>query len=189
MSYILQGSGAVLGPCLTHLLGRDLPRASRCICLKCSRIVAAVPDRGKSPLRRTLASQPPSVSPLAAAATNPTVMLRELGPVTASYRDRYPGPSFSESHFSSYNVPMSAQVAAPLNVNLTFNVGPGLATGVSYRYLHTSPLLDKKASSKIEETVIRLKEKQDEALADISKVQDLEKKIASVIEEEEMVCI
>ena len=64
MSYILQGSGAVLGPCLTHLLGRDLPRASRCICLKCSRIVAAVPDRGKSPLRRTLASQPPSVSPL-----------------------------------------------------------------------------------------------------------------------------
>ena len=47
--------------------------------------------------------------------------------------------------------------------------------------------MGKKASSKIEETVIRLKEKQDDALAEVSKVQDLEKKIASVIEAEDLV--
>ena len=53
--------------------------------------------------------------------------------------------------------------------------------------MHTSPPMGKKASSKIEETVIRLKEKQDDALAEVSKVQDLEKKIASVIEAEDLV--
>ena len=59
--------------------------------------------------------------------------------------------------------------------------------GLSYRFLHTSPVLEKKSSSKIEDTVTRLKERQNEALAEFSKVEDLEKKIASVIEEEEMV--
>ena len=46
---------------------------------------------------------------------------------------------------------------------------------------------EKKTSSKIEDTVTRLKDKQKEALTEFSKVEDLEKKIASVIEEEEMV--
>ena len=39
-----------------------------------------------------------------------------------------------------------------------------------YRFLHTTPILDKDASSKIEETVNRLKEKQQDTLAEISKV-------------------
>ena len=89
---------------------------------------------------------------------------------------------FRESHSASYQVPGS-----PLTINLSVRAGPDLTTGVSYRLLHTSSLLDKKASSKLEETVIRLKEKQDDALAEISKVEDLEKKIASVIEQDDMV--
>lgn len=123
--------------------------------------------------------------------TNPSVIIKDLtseaSNIKASYRTRYPNPVFTENYLTSYNVPSSRLGStSPLNVNLTLSVGPDLATGVSYRYLHTTPLLDKKASSKIEETVIRLKEKQDEALAEVSKVQDLEKKIASVIEAEDM---
>ena len=48
-------------------------------------------------------------------------------------------------------------------------------------------MLEKKSSSKIEDTVTRLKERQNEALAEFSKVEDLEKKIASVIEAEDLV--
>ena len=62
-----------------------------------------------------------------------------------------------------------------------------LSSGLSYRFLHTTPLLEKKAISKVEETVVRLKERQNEALAELSKVEDLEKKIASVIEAEDLV--
>lgn len=126
--------------------------------------------------------------------TNPSVIIKDLtsgaSNIKDSYRTRYPNPVFTENYLTSYNVPSSRLGStSPLNVNLTLSVGPDLVTGVSYRYLHTTPLLDKKASSKIEETVIRLKEKQDEALAEVSKVQDLEKKIASVIEAEDMVSI
>ena len=43
--------------------------------------------------------------------------------------------------------------------------------GIQYRFLHTSPLLEKKAaSSKVEETVNRLKERQQETLSQISQV-------------------
>jgi hypothetical protein len=43
--------------------------------------------------------------------------------------------------------------------------------GIQYRFLHTSPGLAKKAaSSKVEETVIRLRERQQETLENISKV-------------------
>ena len=187
MSYILQGSGAVLGPCLANLVSREMSKLTPCICLSCSRLVSSVPDRGKSPLRNfsQITSSSHNVQFSKLTPSNQPVMLRELSStaLTSSYRARYPKPVFRETHFTSYNVPM----ASPINVNLTFSVGPDFNTGVSHRFLHTSPLLDKKASSKIEETVIRLKEKQDEALADISKVQDLEKKIARVIEQEDMV--
>ena len=128
--------------------------------------------------------------------SNPSVIMKDLtseaqaSSIKASYRSRYPNPEFTEKHFTSYDVPSSRLgPASPLNVSLLFSVGPNLVTGVSYRYLHTSPLLDKKASSKIEETVIRLKEKKDEQLAEIEKIENIEKKIKSVIEAEEMVCM
>ena len=114
---------------------------------------------------------------------NPPVMRRELSPsVRPTTTTTYSSPIFRESQSATYQVPGS-----PLTINLSVRVGPDQTTGVSYRLLHTSSLLDKKASSKLEETVIRLKEKQDDALAQISKVEDLEKKIASVIEQDDMV--
>ena len=200
MIVYIPGSGAALGPCLSHLVTRDITKFTSCICLKCSRLVTAgaqpLPDRGKSPMRSLAQVRGASQSrlPMLSSINNPSVIMRDLTTeaptIQTSYRARYPNPVFTEKHFTSYNVPSSSLSSkSPLNVNLTFNVGPDLLTGVTYRYLHTSPLLDKKASSKIEETVIRLKEKQDEALAEVSKVQDLEKKIASVIEAEEMVRI
>ena len=109
-------------------------------------------------------------------------MTRDLSPSVRSSYTSYSSPIFRENHSATYQVPGS-----PLTINLSVRVGPDLNTGVSYRLLHTSSLLEKKASSKLEETVIRLKEKQDDALAEISKVEDLEKKIASVIEQDDMV--
>ena len=109
-------------------------------------------------------------------------MRRELSPSVRPTTSTYSSPIFRENHAANYQVPGSL-----LTINLSVRVGPELSTGVSYRLLHTSSLLDKKASSKLEETVIRLKEKQDDALAQISKMEDLEKKIASVIEQDDKV--
>ena len=151
-----------------------------------------VPERGKSPARSL--SSHPRLPLLPSITNNPSVIMKDLtseaqaSSIKASYRSRYPNPEFTEKHFTSYDVPSSRLgPTSPLNVSLLFNVGPNLVTGVSYRYLHTSPLLDKKASSKIEETVIRLKEKKDEKIAEIEKIENLEKTIKSVIEAEEMV--
>ena len=113
---------------------------------------------------------------------NPPVMTRDLSPSVRPSTPTFSSPIFRENHSATYQVPGS-----PLTINLSVRVGPDLNTGVSYRFLHTSSLLDKKASSKLEETVIRLKEKQDDALGEISRVEDLEKKIASVIEQDDMV--
>lgn len=194
MSYLLQGSGAVLGPSLSHLISRDLlARVSPCICLKCSRLVSSssVHDRGKSPARvqqelQSSQSQTRSSQLQSVRSSNKSVMT----PVPPSPcpgpgpRTSFPSPIFRETHSASYQVPGSQ-----LSINLSVMAGPDLITGVSYRMIHTSSLLDKKASSKLEETVIRLKEKQDEALAEISKVEDLEKKIANVMEQEDLVSV
>ena len=192
MSYILQGSGSALGPCLSQLISRDLlAKFTPCICLKCSRLVSSssVHDRGKSPVPSQSQNQSQNqsqsrskFSQLGSVNRNPPVMRRDLCGSVRPNTTNYSSPIFLENHSTTYQVPGS-----PLTINLTVRVGPDLNTGVSYRLLHTSSLLEKKASSKLEETVIRLKEKQDDALAQISKVEDLEKKIASVIEQDDMV--
>ena len=196
MSYILQGSGSALGPCLSQLISRDLlAKFTPCICLKCSRLVSSssVHDRGKSPVPSQSQSQSQNqsqnqsqsrskFSQLGSVNRNPPVMRRDLCGSVRPNTTNYSSPIFRENQSTTYQVPGS-----PLTINLSVRVGPDLNTGVSYRLLHTSSLLEKKASSKLEETVIRLKEKQDDALAQISKVEDLEKKIASVIEQDDMV--
>jgi len=189
MSYILQGSGSVLGPCLSHIVNREITRLAPCICLNCKKLVSSftVPDRGKSVTSSHnhgfSTSSSPNISKIKELNTNQPVMLKNLTQVALdrSFRSKYSNPRMRESFFTSYNVPSS-----PLCINLTLSVAPEHVTGLSYRLLHTSPPMGKKASSKIEETVIRLKEKQDDALAEVSKVQDLEKKIASVIEAEDL---
>jgi len=108
-------------------------------------------------------------------------------PNMEGYRRKYPSALFREKYYTSYatSLPHLGH-PNPVNINMSFTVGPELTTGLSYRFLHTTPMREKKTTSKIEDTVTRLKDKQKEALTEFSKVEDLEKKIASVIEEEEM---
>jgi len=190
MSYILQGSGTILGPCLAHLVGREITKFSPCICLKCSRLISSVPERGKLFFQYNPAPADaiPSSSQPFPQLQQPTVMgsLAPLPPLEV-YKHKYPSALFREKYYTNFatSLPHLGH-PNPVNINMSFSVGPELITGVSYRFLHTTPLLEKKSSSKVEETVIRLKERQDEALAELSKVEDLEKKIASVIEAEDM---
>jgi len=186
MSYILQGSGTILGPCLAHLVGREVTKFSACICLKCSRLISSVPERGKFlpfPVQSSPTDPSSSSSQIFPQLQQPVVRgdltpLPKKYPSSALFREKY-YTNFATSlpHLGHPN---------PVNINMSFSVGPELSTGLSYRFLHTTPVLEKKSSSKIEDTVTRLKERQDEALAEFSKVEDLEKKIASVIEAEDL---
>jgi len=108
-------------------------------------------------------------------------------PNLEGYRRKYPSALFREKYYTSYatSLPHLGH-PNPVNINMSFTVGPELTTGLSYRFLHTTPMLEKKTTSKIEDTVTRLKDRQKETLTEFSKVEDLEKKIASVIEEEDM---
>ena len=137
MSYILQGSGAVLGPCLSHIVTREVSRLAPCICLKCSRLVSPVPDRGKSPWRHlsTISSQDAGAALPSIASSPPVSMIRDLSPDTMShsYRSRYTSPRFRETYYTSYTVPMSGSQLGQLNVNLTMSVAPDHVTGLSYR--------------------------------------------------------
>jgi len=191
MSYILQGSGTLLGPCLAHLVGREAPKFSACICLKCSRLISSVPERGKFiqyPATITNHADPVTPSQPFPQLQAPS-MRGDLAPLPnmEGYRRKYPSALFREKYYTSYatSLPHLGH-PNPVNINMSFTVGPELTTGLSYRFLHTTPMREKKTSSKIEDTVTRLKDKQKEALTEFSKVEDLEKKIASVIEEEEM---
>jgi len=191
MSYILQGSGTLLGPCLAHLVGREAPKFSACICLKCSRLISSVPERGKFiqyPAAITNHADPVTPSQPFPQLQAPS-MRGDLTPLPnmEGYRRKYPSALFREKYYTSYatSLPHLGH-PNPVNINMSFTVGPELTTGLSYRFLHTTPMREKKTTSKIEDTVTRLKDKQKEALTEFSKVEDLEKKIASVIEEEEM---
>jgi len=191
MSYILQGSGTLLGPCLAHLVGREAPKFSACICLKCSRLISSVPERGKfTQYPAVITNHADPVTP-----SHPFPQLQapsmrgDLAPLPnmEGYRRKYPSALFREKYYTSYatSLPHLGH-PNPVNINMSFTVGPELTTGLSYRFLHTTPMREKKTTSKIEDTVTRLKDKQKEALTEFSKVEDLEKKIASVIEEEDM---
>jgi len=183
MSYILQGSGSILGPCLAHLVGREVTKFSACICLKCSRLISSVPERGKFLPIPVQTSPTDSTSQRFPQLQQP-VLRGDLAPLPK----RYPSSAlFREKYYTNFatSLPHLGH-PNPVNINMSFSVGPELSTGLSYRFLHTTPVLEKKSSSKIEDTVTRLKERQDEALAEFSKVEDLEKKIASVIEAEDL---
>jgi len=103
------------------------------------------------------------------------------------YKKKYPHFNFREKYHTNFatSVPYVGS-SNPLTINVSFATGPDINTGISYRMMHTSSVAYKKSSSKIEDTVTRLKEKQQEALTEFSKVEDLEKKIASVIEAEDL---
>jgi len=193
MSYILQGSGTILGPCLSHLVGREVTKFSACICLKCSRLISSVPERGKFlPFPVTTQANPtePNSNSSQTFPQLQTPSLRgDLAPIPnlEGYRKKYPSALFREKYYTNFATSLPhLGYPNPVNINMSFSVGPEMSTGLSYRFLHTTPMLEKKSSSKIEDTVTRLKERQNEALAEFSKVEDLEKKIASVIEAEDL---
>eukprot|EP00090_Calanus_glacialis_P034991 TRINITY_DN5966_c0_g1_i1.p1 TRINITY_DN5966_c0_g1~~TRINITY_DN5966_c0_g1_i1.p1 ORF type:complete len:969 (-),score=376.28 TRINITY_DN5966_c0_g1_i1:129-3035(-) len=186
MSYILQGSGTILGPCLAHLVGREVTKCSACICLKCSRLISSVPERGKFlpfPVQSSPTDPSSSPSQIFPQLQQPVVR-GDLTPLPK----KYPSSAlFREKYYTNFATSLPhLGYPNPVNINMSFSVGPELSTGLSYRFLHTTPILEKKSSSKIEDTVTRLKERQNEALAEFSKVEDLEKKIASVIEAEDL---
>lgn len=231
MSYILQGSGSLLGPCLANLLGREVTRHAPCICLRCAQLLstsaqqqpaapgtfaqqqnAATAAAFKAAAAAAAAERLPEptvgVSSLAAsdraanfrqtlaACSRPLVQyhLAEsmgLGPLGgAEMRRRFPSATFQQKYFTNFSAPLPfLGHGGPVNVNLTFLCDPGVShTGIQYRFLHTAPVLEKKAaSSKVEETVNRLKERQQEALSQMSQVEDLEKKVATVIETDQKI--
>jgi len=191
MSYILTGSGSLLAPCLGHLIGKEMARLAPCFCVTCSRMISSTfPDRAKFlpfPVRKFDSSitnrySLPQVSRTGATDTGPS-------PETFSYyRERYPNPNFREKYYTNFasSLPNLGQ-PSPLNINLCVSVGPEPNTGLSYRFLHTSPVVeDKGSSSKVEETVIRLKERAEQELDEQSRVEDLEKKINSVMEQADL---
>ena len=138
MSYILQGSGSVLGPCLSHIVNREITRLAPCICLNCKKLVSSftVPDRGKSVTSSHnhgfSTSSSPNISKIKELNTNQPVMLKNLTQVALdrSFRSKYSNPRMRESFFTSYNVPSS-----PLCINLTLSVAPEHVTGLCYRYI------------------------------------------------------
>jgi len=193
MSYILQGSGTILAPCLAHVVGREMNKFSACICLKCSRLISSsVPERGKFlpfPVSAQASPDPESSSRVFPQLQQP-IMRKDLATLPNNmdrFKSKYPSPLFREKYYTNFATSLpNLGHPNPVNINMTFSVGPEMSTGLSYRFIHTTSLLEKKSSSKIEDTVSRLKERQQEALTEFSKVEDLEKKIASVIEAEDM---
>lgn len=195
----MQGSGAILGPCLSNLIGRELRKVAPCLCVRCSRLPPTLADR--NPLQNTsryittnytagipanrLPGVPSVVAPSASA-----VPLTCGGPASApldQLRQRYPGARFREQYATKFTTPLPHLLGSgpPVLVNLNFACAPDSQTGIQYRLLHSSSVLGKKPSSKLEETVIRLKERQQDALSELSKVEDLEKTIQNVIEKDE----
>merc|ERR1719184_102669 len=122
----------------------------------------------------------------------------------APYRQRYPIPNFREKYFTNFSTALPhLGYRDPMNVNLCVTVGPEPGSSTSCRLLHTSSMPGsnntscrllhtssmagaRASSSKVEETVIRLKERAEQELAEQSQVEDLEKKINSVMEEADL---
>ena len=134
MSYILQGSGTILGPCLAHLVGREITKFSPCICLKCSRLISSVPERGKFPL---FPQSNPSDATTSSSQTfpqlqNPAVRgdLAPPLPPLEGYKKKYPSALFREKYYTNFatSLPHLGH-PNPVNINMSFSVGPELSTG------------------------------------------------------------
>jgi len=186
----------LLTPCLAHLLGKEMVRLTPCLCVSCSRMGSSVafPERPKLlpfPMRELASTKndlsnhtTPHALPQMAQATGSSPSSETY----SSYKERYPSPNFREKYYTNFSSTLPhLGHPNPLNVNLCLNVVPESVTGLSYRYLHTSPVLThRKPSSSVKETVTRLKERAEQELAEQSQVEDLEKKINSVMEEADL---
>ena len=148
------------------------------------------PERGKFlPFPKT--SSLPGVLPKPSLTTSPplgsTFSCIPAPDTQAAYRQRYPIPNFREKYFTNFSTSLPhLGYRDPLNVNLCVTVGPEPGSSTSCRLLHTSSMPGSnascrqlhtssmagasKSSSKVEETVIRLKERAEQELAEQSQV-------------------
>lgn len=159
------------GPCLAH---QAAP------CLACRPLCPLRPHLLRARQAPSAAGRAPHAFPalIPALTPAPTAM--------AAYRERYPNPNFREKYFTNYSSP-PPHLGLPSVSLLPQTEGPEPSTGLSYRCLNTSVVGARPASSRVEETVIQLNERADQLLAEQSQVEDLEKKINSVMEEADLV--
>lgn len=187
MSYLLQGTSSVVGPTLAHLLGKEVAKYAPCICTRCAHIIAKHPSRGATPTARVASV---GISPTCIHISTPSVASSHLlysqpSQTASDLRNRYQSEKFQRNYFSNFatSLPHLGH-PNPVNINMSFKCGPDiLGSNISYRFLHTSQPFGAKPS-KLEESVTRLKEKHNDAIEELSKIQDLEKKIESVMEED-----
>jgi len=190
MSYLLQGTSSILAPCIGNLIGKELSKFAPCVCLRCTKLTTV--DRGK-PLppnnrffRQFHASPFSTNAPLQGDVAGATAG-GTIAPALNLARNQLGSDVFRQQYFTSFTASLPLLGARqPVNVNLNFSCGPNISsTGIQYRFLHSSSVQTNKSSSKLEDTVIRLRERQKETLSELSKVEDLEKKIQTVIEQDE----
>ena len=152
MSYILQGSGALLGPCLGNLLGREVARHAPCICLRCAQLLSTAAPQPPTTQRRPVAARtaaaaaaesvPTTSSSLSdrpyfhqtLTAGRPFVQYYQAGidgmsPLgSAKLRRRFPSATFQQKYFTNFVAPLPVLGhSGPVNVNLTFFCDPGVS--------------------------------------------------------------
>ena len=136
MSYLLQGSGALLAPCFGSL-GRELSKFAPCICIRCSRHIEV--ERGWGPLQstRSFTHQPATLSfPLPSpsftqshapsSSTNLPLSYRSVDDL-GELRRRFPTDNFRQKYFTNYRsqLPLLGS-AGPVAVNLNFTCAPDI---------------------------------------------------------------
>jgi len=185
MSYLLHGSGTLLGPCISTLFSREVARFAPCVCLRCSRLLESTVNTAVQ--HRSLSQYNTTCFPSTSTVPGLPSTTRNGDHLSVAARREFPTDLCRQKYHTSFEsrLPLLG-TTAPLLVNLNFSCGPDIqTTGVQYRFLHSSSILEKKASSKLEESVIRMKERQAETLSELSKVEDLEKEIRYVIEKDD----
>ena len=155
MSYILQGSGALLGPCLSHLLGREVARYAPCICLRCAQLLSTASAASQPPAGATAAPQRLPDGALTGALSSAELgdrpFFQSLGSGRPLYRARdgvnrllddsprgpqgyaelrrrFPHAAFQQKFFTNFSAALPyLGNAGPVNVNLTFLCDPGVS--------------------------------------------------------------
>jgi hypothetical protein len=149
MSYILQGSGALLGPCLSHLLGREVARHAPCICIRCSHLLSTTTATASQPPAATAITQrqhgPGQDFPSVETSDRPFFHsgrppYRAGGidggpPGYGELRRRFPHAAFQQKYWTNFSaaLPYLGQTG-PVTVNLTFLCDPGVSHTGTYRY-------------------------------------------------------
>ena len=131
MSYLLQGSGALLAPCFGSL-GRELAKFAPCICIRCSRLIEI--ERGRGPLQTTRSftshtstSFPlPSIPSTPSTSTNLPYKYRDVDDI-CHLRRQFHSDTFRQKYFTSFRsqLPLLGSTG-PIAVNLNFTCAPDI---------------------------------------------------------------